>query len=110
MTNILKKIKGLYDKSREKKLSYDKKGINPKHDWSILLSVTFAVLLCMAIFAFYFYMEISRGKLFKVGNNVIDKEVKIDSVLLKKIVDESNLRAESLQEIKTKTTPQDPSL
>ena len=110
MTNILKQIKGLYNKSREKKLSYEKRGINPKHHWSILLSVTFVMLLCIAIFAFYFYTEINQGKFFTVKNKAIEKEVKIDSALLKKIVDEINLRAKSLKEIKTKTIPQDPSL
>ena len=111
MSRLFQKIKGLYGKIHITHLSYEKRGMRPKHDWKILLVTSCIVLLLMTFFSFYFYTRISQGRLFVVTKNNSGKEVTINSILLQKIVNEIKLREESLHAIKqNKVVPSDPSL
>ncbi|MFA7216576.1 MAG: hypothetical protein WC095_01165 [Candidatus Paceibacterota bacterium] len=84
MEDLIKKIKSFY--SSNKKISYEKKGINPKKDWIGILSVVFIVLVLGGIFTIYFYIQINNSSLFKenyeessvtvLNNKALDRFVK----------------------------------
>lgn len=63
MENLIKKIKSFY--SSNKKISYEKKGINPKKDWIGILSMVFVVLVLGGILTIYFYIQINNSSFFK---------------------------------------------
>ena len=110
MKDLLQKAKDFYQKLRTKTVSYKKSGIRPEHDWKVMLVTTFVSLCLLAICAFYFYIQVDSGQLFVVAKVKTEKEVKLDAVLLKKTIDDINLRADSLQTIKqNKTVPIEPS-
>jgi hypothetical protein len=111
MTNLLKKAKELYAKVRTKRVSYERSGISPTRDWQMLLVFTTAMIFIIACVAYYFYREINQGLLFVVTENSSEKEVKIDSVLLKKTVDDIKTRQTLLRNIiQGRSIPSDPSL
>ena len=111
MSQLLQKIKALYGKIHVTHISYEKHGMNPRHDWNIILFASCLALLLETIFAFYFYTRINQGKLFVVTKNDSGKEITINSKLLGKIIDDINLRQKSLENIKqNKAVPGDPSL
>jgi len=91
--------------------SYRKDGIHPKRDWRIFLTSTFIIFSLSALISFYIYVQIDEGGFFAVKEDILPSNVEIDSELLKKTVDEINLREVSLQALKqNKTTVPDPSL
>ncbi len=92
MSNLLQKIKSLFGKLKNKKVSYDRGGINPNRQWKIILSTTFIILCFLALIAFYFYSQIDKGNLFTVTSDSAQSEIKIDGSLLKKTVDDINAR------------------
>ena len=111
MSQLSQKIKILYGKIDTRPISYERRGMRPKHDWNILLAVSCLVLLLETLFAFYFYTGINQGKLFIVAENNMDREVKINNNLLQKIVSEIKLRQKSMDNIKqNEVVPPDPSL
>ncbi len=111
MTGLLQKLKNWRDKIKTTKMSYKVSGIRPVHDWRVLLITTQIILVLLAALAFYFYIQIDEGKLFLVPEGKTEKELKIDNVLLKKAVDDINLRETTLSGIKqSKDIPSDPSL
>ena len=111
MSQLLQKIKALYGKMHVTHISYEKHGMNPRHDWNIILFASCLALLFETIFAFYFYTEINQGRLFIVTENNLDREIKINDNLLEKIVNEIKLRQKSLEAIRqNKSVPPDPSL
>ncbi len=92
MSSLLQKIKLIFDKLKTAKVSYERHIINPKNDWMILLTTTFIVLCIMVVVSFYFYTQIDQGKFFMTEAIDKTKEIKIDTSLLKKTVDDINLR------------------
>ena len=110
MSGLLQKIKTWYAKIRIKRESYVVSGIKPIRDWRILLISTLVIVVVMAIFAFYFYVQIDKGKLFVVKVSKTQNDTKINEVLLKKTVNDINSRKASLNEIRNKNAPEDPSI
>ena len=110
MSGLLQKIKTWYGKVRTKGQSYKISNIRPVHDWRMLLVSTLVIVVVMAVFAFYFYMQIDRKKFFVVKDNKTKDDIKINEVLLKKTVDDINSRRTLFEEIRNKGVPSDPSL
>ena len=91
--------------------SYSGEGIKPERDWRILLTFGFFSLIITMLFSFYFYKQISAGKLFTIEQDITKKEVKINSAMFKKVIDDVRLREETLLEIKqNKSIPPNPAL
>ena len=110
MLRLLQKIKVLYGKIHVTRISYERRGMRPNHDWNVFLVMSSVILLVITFFAFYFYTQVNQGNLFIVAENNSGKEVKINNSLLQKIVDEIKSREKSLQSIKQNKIPPDPSL
>ena len=110
MSGLLQKIKTWYGKVRTKGQSYKISGIRPVRDWRIILFSTQIIILILVIVAFYFYTQINQGKFFVVKDNSTKDDIKINEVLLKKTVNDINLRKTSFEEIRNKGVPSDPSL
>jgi len=112
MSNLLQNIKKWYGNIKMATTSYKVSGIRPLHDWKIIIITTIIFLLFMAGFAFYFYIQIDGGKLFIIDGSQMDKKLKIDNKLFKKVVDDINLKKSRFEEIKNNnvTPPADPSI
>ena len=110
MKDLLQKVKVWYDKTRMAKISYKKYGMRPSHDWRVILVATFVLLCAVSIVAFYFYIQINEGKLFVVTQNKTEKEIELNVDLLKKTIDDLNLRENTLIKIKqNRVVPVEPS-
>jgi hypothetical protein len=111
MSEIISKIKKWFGRIRFKKITYIKKGIRPKHDWYIILVITF-LLVCVSVgLAYYFYIQIDQGKLFPASDKTSIKSVVIDNVLLNKVIMEIDEREKNLNDFKeNKVIPEDPSI
>lgn len=111
MSELINKFKSWYESLRTSKVSFEKKGINPKKDWNRILIVTFVTVSLLAGLSFYFYVEVDNGTFFSVEGEEESAEIKINNVLLKKIVEDINNREKSLMEIKEgKSVPANPSI
>ena len=110
MRNLIAKMKRLFG-GKVKPISYDKPSIKPIHDWRVIFFATLLIILVIGGISFYFYRQVSQGKLYIVDISESGNEVKINNSLLKKTVDEINLREASQVKIKQqKITPPDPSI
>ncbi|OHA93114.1 MAG: hypothetical protein A3G99_03000 [Candidatus Zambryskibacteria bacterium RIFCSPLOWO2_12_FULL_39_23] len=111
MSNFLNKIKNWYSWLTPKKISYEKKRVRPIYDWTIILITTIVVMLIMVSFALYFYLQISSGEFFNVTTSDAGNELKINTNLLNKTIDDLKAREVDLNKIKqNKTSPKDPSI
>ena len=112
MQELLHKIKLIIEKFKSTKIYYMRGGVNPTRDWRILLFISFVVLCILTILAFYFYIQIKRGKLFVAMNDIIENDIKIDNVLLKKTIEDINARQVTSDNIKMgrMAIPSDPSI
>lgn len=111
MSELIIKIKSWYSNLRAVKVSFEKKGIKPKNDWSMILLGTIIVVTSLALISTYFYTEVNNGTYFKSENQEEIKEVKINKNLLNKIVEDTKNREKNLIEIKNgKIIPSNPSL
>lgn len=111
MSELFKKIKNLFGKSKKTESTYDKSGISPKKDWFIILLSVFFVLVILVGIAVYFYLQISAGNLFKAKAGSSDNEVKINQVLLDKTISETKRRNDFINQIKSgEAIPKDPSI
>lgn len=111
MPQILQKIKDEYNKIKAGHISYTKKAIRPTHDWGVILTSVSIIMCIMILSEFYFYVLVDQGKLFSVTIDDSQKEVKINSAILNKVVGDINLReANMLKMNKNELTEPDPSL
>ncbi len=109
MSELINKIKSWYSSITTKQLSFERKGIKPKKDWNIILFLTFIALIFAGALSFYIYTKIDNGTLFKVPEKENISEIKINNLLLKKMIDDYDNRAKSLIEIKNgKNIPPNP--
>lgn len=110
MDKYLSKIKELLSKLKTKKVLYIKDSISPTHDWNIFISVSSFIFIVGFIFSVYFYNQVDSGKWFSVAESKpTDNSVKINQVLLDKIVLEIN-KKQILRENIGKNVPVDPSI
>ena len=112
MKNYLQKIKLQLGKLKSPKISYDRGGVNPTRDWRILLSITFIILCLLVLVAFYFYRQVEQRSLFSVATDSDQSEIKINTTLLKKTVDDINARQMMNYNIRNGvvSVPSDPSI
>ncbi len=111
MSEQINKIKAWYGEISEKKISFEKKGIKPRRDWSIILFAVFCLVLVLAGFSYYFYVAIDNGTFFTISEEDTLNEVKINNNLLLKISGDIKDREENLLEIKSgKAVPANPAL
>ncbi len=96
MSDLLKKIKDKYNKIRKGHTSYTKAGIRPTHDWAVMLIATSLTVCLLIILAICFYVLVDQGKLFVVTVDDSQKEVKINTTLLDKVVGDINTREANL--------------
>ena len=92
MKNQFNKIKSWFGHLQMKNESYDKGGIKPAHDWRIILSTTFFVLIILGAVAGYFYIEVNKGNLFNTSKNTLDSEAQINKPLLDKTIQDIKTR------------------
>ncbi len=92
MDKYIQKIKSLLNKAPTGPDSYDRKSIQPIHDWSILLSFTTIGLLCSGLLAYYFYYEIKNGKFFDTAIEQAEDEKSINMKLLNKAIEDIDTR------------------
>lgn len=112
MSNILKKFKTWFNRTKTTPASYLSQGVRPRRDWAIILSTVFFVVSIMAVLAVYFYVQISKRQFFVViVENNTSSETIINKNLLRKIIDEMNRNEILFQTLKQKKAiPSDPSL
>lgn len=111
MKDILQKIKSFYVKVIKKEETYQRHGIKPTRDWSILLLTSFIVSVVLIIFTSYFYIQIKNDRLFVVDETNTLKEVTINTDILNKTIDDIKAREETTNNIKNnKIGSPDPSL
>jgi hypothetical protein len=111
MDSFLQKIKLEMNKFKTIKVSYERDSVNPGKDWAILLTIALVILCIMAIVSFYFYTQVSQGTFFVGGASKTGQDIKIDMNLLKKTVDDINLRESLSAQIRNnRPNVADPSL
>jgi hypothetical protein len=111
MKDLIQKTKDFFAKIKTKKVSYERPGIKPTNDWRIILATAGLLILIVGGFSLYFYTQINSGQLFTVEDDTVEKEVKIDSQLLKTTIDDIQNREKSMANIKQNINiPSDPSL
>src|SRR4051812_4634952 len=110
MSDLLQKIKNLTYKVRMFKTSYGRDIINPERDWKIILLSSFILLCLGAISAYYFYIEVDSGKFFIITRENAEKEFKLDTNLLKKTIEDINLRQTTYNKVNdSRVVPKEPS-
>lgn len=111
MSNIFQKIKDVLKKIKTKSTSYAKSGVNPTKDWNVMVIITVAVFFVLGILGWYFFNQISDGKLFIIDLEKTQKEVKINSSILDSVVADIHKREEGRKKINAGLVPQpDPSI
>ena len=101
MSGLLQKIKTWHGKEH----------IYPGYDWQVLLFSESLLVFILAIFAFYFYIQIYQGKIFNPSDDGKTSQVSIDKNLLEKTVSDVKSREARFNEIKeNKLNFPDPSL
>src|SRR3989338_2224417 len=111
MNDFSKQIKYWFSKYLSRPPSYESKSLKPKRDWVILLSASCIVLLSLGVFALYFYIEVSHGRLFIVSQDEFNRKAKINTPLLNKTVEDINTRATRMADMKVNSiNVPDPSL
>jgi hypothetical protein len=110
MSDVIQKIKHLFQKISKPAHTYNRKILKPSHDWMIIFTTTlFAILIC-AIGAYYFYGQVDDGKFFATSTENVENEVKINTTLLNTTVADINAREEKLSVAKQGSSiPSDPS-
>ncbi len=111
MTSFKERIKSYISLMIKGKISYDRPGLKPRQDWEVILTTSFIILICIGIFAFYFYIGILQGKFFVVNADDEASRAKINSVLIDKVVGDMNNRASYSGDLKNgKYSLSDPSV
>lgn len=111
MQDQIKKIKDWAKSHFKSESTYDKGGIKPSRDWRIVLTSSFVVVVFLGLVAFYFYYEVSNGKLFVVNEASIVDQVKINRPFLDRVIDGVKNRKTQFENIKTgEGIPSDPAL
>lgn len=111
MPSFIVKTKNWYESLSGSHVSLEKRGLSPEHDWRVMLTVSFMVLVCLVAIAFYFYAEVDAGRMFRIVDDNETNETKVNNMLFKKMVDDLNLRSASLERIRNgQDIPPDPSL
>jgi hypothetical protein len=111
MNDIIQKIKVWYQNISTKKISFERKGIRPKKHWMIIVFSTSFVTLVLIGISSYFYIKVENGTLFSVPEREEISEIKVNNILLDKIVNDFDKREKNLSEIRAgKTIPPNPSL
>lgn len=101
MSKLLQKIKSWYDKEH----------IYPGRDWQVLLFAESFLVIILAIFAFYFYIQIDQGKIFSATGEEEISQTVVNKELLNQTISDINLRKENFTKIEqNKITTSDPSL
>lgn len=110
MSDIITKIKVWWQKVSTKTPLYNRKGLSPVHDWTIIFITTQIVIAVGALGAYYFYKAVDSGDFFAVTEEITQNEVKINIGLLQKTVDDINAREKKLAESSQGgSVPTDPS-
>ncbi|MBA3733487.1 hypothetical protein H0W91_03900 [Patescibacteria group bacterium] len=111
MKEYLNKILKIYKDLKSKHSSYERQGINPANDWKLLLMLVTLILFILAIYAFYLYSQIEQGTIYTINNPVIEKNIKLNTALFDKTVEDINKRAEIYSNtVNNKSIPNDPAL
>jgi len=111
MSSITNKIESWYSSLKKPEISYEKKGIRPGKGWRLIFSIAFLILFILAGVASYLYIQIDTGQFFETENKDFMSEVKINNLLLKKVIDDIDQREKSLEEIRSgKIAPPSPGL
>ena len=111
MNISLEQIKNWYNKLLHKNESYKRGGVIPEHDWAVVLSISVAVLCILAVFAFYFYIQIEQGAFFVTPSDISENKIKVNADLLNKTVDDINARQAKMAYIENnKPDTKDPSI
>ena len=76
-----------------------------------MLLVTGILIFILALLAFYFYKLVDQEKLFTITEEIDQKEIKINSQIMDKVVKDINTReANSLRIKQNKSSQPDPSI
>lgn len=111
MSGLLQKIKHWYGSLKMTKTSYEKKGIKPAQDWTVILIASQIVILISVLSAIYLYIQIDSNRIFIVNDDKRESEVKIKMDLLEKVVDNIKLREQTNLQVRQSTNnPSDPSI
>jgi hypothetical protein len=111
MSEIIKKIKSYFDSFRKKDTSYKKEGINPVRDWDMMITITFFIVCLLAVFAFYFYVQVDSGNLFTTTKDSNTTTVTINQDLLSKTIENIDAKKSALdKEQSNKSHTLDPAL
>ena len=111
MQDKLNKIKDWVKGHFKSDSTYDKGGIKPARDWRVILTTSFIVVIVLGLVAFYFYYEVSKGKLFVVSEASVVDQVKINRPFLDKVIEGIKTRKTQFENIKTgEGVPSDPAI
>ncbi len=92
MFSLFNKIKIWFRGLKKKNVSYVPVGIEPGHDWLMVLAGLFFGLCVAGVIAFYFYTGINNGTLFTVAVEDGGEQIHIDTKLMKKTIDDITIR------------------
>lgn len=112
MMDLIKKIKVYFNSFTKNNSSYNKEGIKPAHDWGVIMACGLVAFCFIVVASAYIYIQTSRGTLFSVSTEdySVDEE-KINHKLLDDIVNKSEIKRASYEEMReNKTFMTDPSL
>ncbi len=111
MDPYIDKIKDWYKNLTVSKISYEKRGINPKADWIKIISLMQIFILAIVAFSFYFYLKIDKGEFFGVEIDNTENEAKINKNLLDKAIQDLNDRETNFNQAKAdRVVPPNPSI
>ncbi len=111
MSETFNKIKLWYQNHSSSKITFERKGIKPTRDWSIVIFSSLIILLGLGSLAFYFYHQVENGTFFTAVVSEELTEVKINNKVLDRLIADINNREKNLNEIETnKNFPPNPSL
>ena len=111
MTDLLKETKLFYSKITKKEETYKRRAIRPAQDWLALLVISSVIFCLLILFASYFYLQIRDDKLFTINKDAMLKEVKFNTSLLQKTINDINTREELTNNLKNNgLVPPDPSI
>ncbi len=110
MKDYINKLKSILKIPSLKKVSYDKKGLNPGRDWTAMLLLVNVLVLSYAVYAFYVYKLIQSDTFVARSSVKNESEIRLNTNLLSNIVLDQNKRAENTKKIISGSVPSDPSI
>jgi len=109
--DVMQQLKAFLNKRKARRGSYGQEGIRPQRDWQLMLYPTAIAVVAVSTLGFYVYNLVETGQFAAAQSSPGQKEVKINSELLKKQIQNLSDRAARWDALNQNVEPaKDPSL